>query len=80
MFGSGKIGCCDGFGGSSFGNGGACCSLLVAPIMDTCSRAGSFVISNEKNRLHRKSQALCHELQRAGSDILAVRIYELLLH
>ena len=27
MFGSGKIGCCDGFGGFSFGNGRVCCSL-----------------------------------------------------
>ena len=44
MSGSGKIGWFDGLGGLSSGNGGVSCTLLVAPIMDTFSSLGSFMI------------------------------------
>ena len=55
--GSGKIGCCDGFGGFNFGNGGGCCSFLMAPIIETCSRAGSFVIKLGKSMASKVSSA-----------------------
>ena len=56
--GSGKIGCCDGFGGFSFGNGGGCCSFLMAPIIETWSRAGSFVIKLGKSMASKVSSAV----------------------
>jgi len=55
--GKGKMGCCDGFGDLSFGNDGACGSLLVVPIMETWSRGGSFIQFRGKSMASKASSA-----------------------